>query len=355
MATSTIETIKRKTGTKYKARIRLTRKGKKLYEESKTFDKRTDAKKWAAETLENLKTNGIPNGSSKSKTITIGDLITLYMNDPVIAPTIGRSKHAVLSRLRTYPLALLYSHEIQAYDLIKHCKMRQAEDSCPQPQTIYHDITYLKSVLDVANAMFGYKANTQAHHEAIPSLIHYGLIGRSNQRDRRPTPEELRIMEEGLLQRQQHHASHIPLVDIFHVSINTCMRVSEITKLRWDDFNSSSATLTVRNRKNPRNKIGNNTTIPLDEKTKEIILRQPRVNDLIFPVEARSITAAWQRVAKAKGIKDLRYHDLRSEGACRLFERGLDVVQISKITGHRDINVLNNIYLRLGVEAMHKR
>ncbi|MFA0026583.1 tyrosine-type recombinase/integrase, partial [Vibrio sp. 10N.261.49.A5] len=89
--------------------------------------------------------------------------------------------------------------------------------------------------------------------------------------------------------------------------------------------------------------------------TKEIILRQPRVNDLIFPVESRSITAAWQRVAKANGIDDLRYHDLRAEAACRLFERGLDVVQISKITGHRDINVLNNIYLRLGVEAMHNR
>ncbi|EKO3767788.1 tyrosine-type recombinase/integrase, partial [Vibrio metschnikovii] len=54
-------------------------------------------------------------------------------------------------------------------------------------------------------------------------------------------------------------------------------------------------------------------------------------------------------------IIDLHYHDLRAEGACQLFERGLNIVEISKITGHRDINVLNNIYLRVGVKQVHHK
>nr|WP_277753883.1 tyrosine-type recombinase/integrase [Vibrio harveyi] len=52
---------------------------------------------------------------------------------------------------------------------------------------------------------------------------------------------------------------------------------------------------------------------------------------------------------------DLHYHDLRAEGACQLFESGLSIVEVSKITGHRDINILNNVYLRLGVETLHSQ
>ncbi|WP_243975087.1 site-specific integrase [Vibrio natriegens] len=354
MATVTIEKVVGKKATKYKARVRLTSHGKKLFEKSKTFDTEKQAKLWAKNLACQLDTEGVPIKKPKDKTILVGDLITLYLNDPITSASIGRSKYAVLSRLRAYDIALMRADHLTANDLVSHCRERKEEATLPLPQTIYHDITYLKSVIEVAGPMFGYSANTNAHGEAIPTLVRYGLIGRSQRRERRPTKDELHIMEEGLRRRQSHRAAHIPLVDIFHLSILTCMRLGEITRITWDDIDLTSSTVTIRDRKDPRNKRGNNCTIPLFPEAKDIVKRQPKVTDRVFPFKKESIGAAWQRVCKEEGIQDLRYHDLRAEGACRLFERGLSIVEVSKITGHKDINVLNNVYLRLSTEHLHK-
>lgn len=354
MARVIIEKVKRKNGIKYKARVRCELPSKKRFEKSKTFDRKTHAQKWAKEFIKQLDSDGAPSEVSNT-TILIGDLISLYLNDPFTSRGIGRSKRSVLQRLRSYEIALVEANKLTANHIVQHCKTRLGEPTEPLPQTIYHDVTYLRSVINVAGPMFGYEANLRAHEEAIPTLINYGLIGRSFSRERRPTLEELTKMEEGLRKRQNHRAAIIPLVDIFHVSILTCMRLGEICRVTWGDFDISKSTLKIRDRKDPRIKKGNHCTIPLCEKSLAIIKQQTRTQgeERIFPFKPQSISAAWQRVCKEQGIKDLHYHDLRAEGACRLFERGLNIVEVSKITGHRDINILNNVYLRLGVKALH--
>lgn len=356
MATVNIEKIQRKSGIKYKARIRVSSNGRRVFEKSKTFDKKTHAQQWAKEFVSNLDQHeSIPTNLIKKKSILIGDLISLYLDDEITSRDIGRSKAAVLRRLRTYDIALVKADQLTATHLVKHCRDRLNDETSPLPQTVYQDITYLRSVINVAMPMFGYQANINAHQEAIPTLVKYGLIGRSNTRERRPKKEELQLAEQGLRQRESHRASHIPLVDIFHISLFTCMRLGEITRVTWTDLDLDKATLTIRDRKDPRRKQGNNSVIPLFPEAIEIIKRQPQISDRIFPYKAASIGAAWQRVCKENGITDLHYHDLRAEGACRLFERGLNIVEISKITGHRDINVLNNIYLRLGTKNLHQK
>ena len=355
MSSIHIEKIQQKTGIKYKARVRASRHNKRVFEKSKTFNKKNSALKWAKEITKELNDNGIPFIDMPKKSILLGDLITLYLNDVITSKNIGRSKASVLRRLRSYDIALIQADELTAIHLVKHCRDRLNEPTAPLPQTVYQDITYLRSVINVAGPMFGYKANIHAHNEAIPTLVKYGLIGRSNKRDRRPTKEELIIAEEGLRKRQSHRASYIPLVDIFHISIFTCMRLGEITRVTWSDLNSEASTLTIRDRKDPRNKKGNNCTIPLFPEALRIIKQQPNIDERIFPYQSTSIGAAWQRMCKEQSLIDLHYHDLRAEGACQLFEKGLNIVEISKITGHKDINVLNNIYLRIGITELHRR
>ncbi|MFA0468045.1 site-specific integrase [Vibrio breoganii] len=355
MATISIEKVNSKKGIRYKARVREARHGKKLFEKSKTFSKQIEASKWAKNLVKQIKEDGLPSISASNKDILIGDLITLYLEDPITSRDIGRSKSAVLRRLRSYDIALIPAHKLTATHLVQHCRTRLAEPTAPTPQTIYQDITYLRSVINVSEPMFGYRSNVHAHNEAIPTLIKYRLIGRSEKRDRRPTQTELEIAEQGLRKRESHRASCIPLVDIFHMSLSTCMRLGEITRILWEDFDENSGTVTIRDRKDPRQKKGNHCTIPLFKDAIEIIKRQPKIDQCIFPYKSTSVGAAWQRMCREQGIEDLHYHDLRAEGACRLFERGLNIVEISRITGHRDINVLNNIYLRLSVEDIHKK
>lgn len=46
------------------------------------------------------------------------------------------------------------------------------------------------------------------------------------------------------------------------------------------------------------------------------------------------MSAAFDRACDRLGIVDLRFHDLRHEGICRLFEAGLTIPEVSLISGH---------------------
>ncbi|MDF4386690.1 site-specific integrase, partial [Vibrio parahaemolyticus] len=110
MATISIEKVASKQGTRYKARVREARNGKRLFEKSKTFGKKSDANKWAKQLAKELQEDGIPSIESSAKEILIGDLITLYLEDPITSRDLGRSKSAVLRRLRSYDIALVPAH-----------------------------------------------------------------------------------------------------------------------------------------------------------------------------------------------------------------------------------------------------
>ena len=50
-------------------------------------------------------------------------------------------------------------------------------------------------------------------------------------------------------------------------------------------------------------------------------------------------------------ISDLRFHDLRHEATTRLFEKGLNVMEVAAITGHKDLRMLQR-YTHLKPETI---
>ena len=95
--------------------------------------------------------------------------------------------------------------------------------------------------------------------------------------------------------------------------------------------------------------------LPLLGEAWEILKRQPRTDDRIFPYNGKSVTAGFQRVRTELGIEDLRWHDLRREGACRLFEAGFVIDEVAQVTGHRNINILWQIYTDLYPNRVHAK
>ena len=53
-------------------------------------------------------------------------------------------------------------------------------------------------------------------------------------------------------------------------------------------------------------------------------------------------------------IGDLHFHDLRHEATTRLFERGLNIIEVSSITGHKDLQMLRR-YTHLRAEDLAKK
>jgi len=56
--------------------------------------------------------------------------------------------------------------------------------------------------------------------------------------------------------------------------------------------------------------------------------------NLLVPLSPIAIASEFNQSCKIIGISDLRFHDLRHEGATRLAEKGLSIPQIQQVTLH---------------------
>ena len=71
----------------------------------------------------------------------------------------------------------------------------------------------------------------------------------------------------------------------------------------------------------------------------------------VFPLSPVALRGLWNRVCKRAGIADLRFHDLRHEATSRFFEKGLNVMEVGAITGHKDLRMLQR-YTHLRAEDL---
>jgi integrase len=67
----------------------------------------------------------------------------------------------------------------------------------------------------------------------------------------------------------------VPLADLIDFSLELGFRISETCRVTWKDLDRKKKMLWVRDRKHPKDKIGNDYHIPLLGKSLEIIERQP--------------------------------------------------------------------------------
>lgn len=337
---------------RYRCTVGVKERGKYIYRENRTFGKQAHAKTWGANRVAELETNGVPSENNLAK-MTVGDLLKRYINDPNLGGRAGRTKRHVLNMLIDCEIADVPLAELSTNHVIEHCRHRNGSGATPS--TVKHDVSYLSTVLASAKPVYGINYTANPIVEARPLLVQMGLIGKSKRRSRRPVSDELDRLLEALEARSAHAAAKIPFVDILKFSILSCMRISEVCKIRWEDIDEEQKAVLVRNRKDPRKKSGNHMLVPLLGEAWDIVKRQPKASELIFPYNPRSVTAGFQRVRDALGIEDLRYHDLRREGASRLFEAGFSIEEVAQVTGHRSLNVLWQVYTELYPKSLHDK
>lgn len=353
MAYYSIEKRQRADGSyRYRCTVGIKEKGKYIYRENRTFTKQAHAKTWGTRRVLELEQHGIPNPDDVAN-LSVRDLLFKYINDPNLGGKAGRTKRYVLDMLFDSELSTLPLSELSVNHIVEHCRARSAAGAAPS--TINHDVSYLSSVLRSAKPVYGIEYTACPSHEARPLLLQMGLIGKSQRRSRRPQNDELTRLKEGLKARSEHREGKIPFVDILDFSILSCMRIGEVCKILWSDVDEKNRSVLVRDRKDPRKKTGNHMSVPLLGDAWVILQRQPRTDERVFPYNSRSVTAGFQRVRNTLGIEDLRYHDLRREGASRLFEAGFSIEEVAQVTGHRSLNVLWQVYTELYPQSLHEK
>ena len=74
----------------------------------------------------------------------------------------------------------------------------------------------------------------------------------------------------------------------------------------------------------------------------------------LFTYTPRGLSGAFLRLCRRTGIENMHFHDLRHEATSRLFEKGLNPVEVATITGHKDTRMLMR-YTHLRAEDLVKR
>lgn len=329
-----------KVGSKWRAQVR--RKG--YPAQTKTFSTKTLAQQWAKALegdTEQLSAGQIPRGPDWA----VSKVIERYEEEVEKTKTMGRNKKAVLKTLRT-SLAGVQLADLTPERIVTYIR----DDRGIEGVTASIELTYLKGVLKVSRALLKVPVRPTIVDDARETLNHLGMLSRSNERDRRPTAKEIEQVREWFSAR-----SETLTVDHIDFILDSCFRPpSEIVNLRWEDLNEADRTIMIRDRKDPRKKIGNHQIVPLLGRCMEIILRQPKTGPLIFPVNGASWSSLFPRACRTHKIKDLRLYDFRHEAISRLVATNkYSILEMMLITGHKDPKQLAR-YTQLRARDLHR-
>lgn len=302
-------------GDKHRAQIR--RKGQPTM--TKTFASLEQAQEWARAQESIAK-------SSKDKAkagVTLAQVIKRYQDEEKSA---GKTANDVMGYL-TRGLGSIQLDKMTDDDIVAYIKGKKFS-----PASGALHFSFLRSVMKMASVGWGYNVPDILDHTKDRLNI-LGLIGKSNERKRRLTDLEFKMLT------SYEFNCEIPMVDIIKFAISSTMRQSEITRIEHCTINHEDKTIVITDRKHPTKKLGNDQIVPLLDESIEIIKRQSR-GDRVFPYCPKEVGRQFSNACKDLGIVDLHFHDLRHEGASRLFEMGYRIEEVQKFTGHEDWKML---------------
>lgn len=319
-----------KIGNRWRALVR--RVGRKSI--SKTFPTKAAATIWANDIEAQLDSGRPPVNPSE----TVAGLITKYRNLREKArPILDTSSEHYELRNLSKGLGHIKVANLSTDDLVTWCGRRREEGA--GPYTINIEISKLGTVMKYAA-----EGLPDVVGRARQTLNHLGLIGGGGKRERRPTEDELSRILATLPEKY---------AEAVRFAVATAMRRGEICQVTWADLDETNRMLLIRDRKHPRRKVGNNELIPLLGEAWNIVQRQDRGKERIFPLHPETLTKQFTAVCKSLSIPDLHLHDLRHEGVSRLFEGGLEIQQVALISGHKNWGNLKR-YTNLNPADLHK-
>ncbi|EEG10264.1 tyrosine-type recombinase/integrase [Pseudogulbenkiania ferrooxidans] len=342
---------------KWRATVRIKQGGKLVFHKSMTHDTKRLAEQWALDVEAKARTEtGLAELLARegSRGVLVRDLIGRYIQYVGKLKPLGATKSAVLNTLAASDLGDNPVTAVTAGVLLDYCNKRR-EKYGNSAATIAQYFGYLRQVFDLAKPVWGIGVSAAPFDEVRPVLLKLGLIGQGSERDRRLVGDEYARLLKWFENYDATRARELRMAPVFRYAVAMAARRGEIVGILRSDVDRQARTVVVRNRKDPRNKIGNDQVLPLLGEAWGIVEAQLASHDdlRVFPYTEISISTCFQRACEVLGIEDLHFHDLRHEGTSRLFEAGYSIEQVALVTGHKTWNMLRR-YTQLRPASLHE-
>lgn len=301
----------------------------------KSFDTKAEAEKWARDLEAQVDRFGAAPDTKILESTTLGELLERYQRE--VSPTKRGSVQEIqrIDVLRRHDLAYRTMIGLGQQDITS---FRDERLRSVAPSTAVRELAILSHVIEVAIRDWGLPLSRN-----VVKLVRRPVI--RNERSRRLTGDEEQRLLDGC------DAGQIPfLKTIVILAIETGMRRGEILGLKWSDISENRRVITLTMTKN-----GSGREVPLSQRAFQALSEWRGHGDVdqspIFPMKAGTLEQAWRRLLARSNVKALRFHDLRHEGVSRLFERGLNMIEVSSISGHKELRMLKR-YTHLSADDL---
>lgn len=315
------------------ARITLKKDGKIVHRESKSFSRESLAKTWAKRRESEIEQN-IAEVGQVVKRAKFSEVARAYLAYLESQDALKRTKRSTIEFLIRQPIADLDISKITSADIIPYLRRRLIEDGA-KPQTVNNDLAYIGSVMRYAETMLDIPVNLIELNRAQEKARGSKLVARPERRERRPSKSELAALVDFF----ENSGVKAWMVDVILFAVHSARRQAEITRIRWDDLDEANSTIRVRDLKHPTLR-GYTKTAKLTDAALDIIKRQPKKSEFIFPRQHKTISSNFTRACHMLEIEGLRFHDLRHEATSRLFEAGYSIIEVQHFTLHESWTTL---------------
>lgn len=315
---------------------------------TKTFLNRVDAEKWARGVEREQDTGAyIHRGEAERTTLT--ELLVRYGKE--ISPKhkghreeLWKIGVILRDKIAQYSLAALTPKLLADY---RDRRLQIVSDS-----TVRNEINLISAAFKIASREWGIAAINPVSQIKRP--------GSGAERKRRVSSEEIAAIIKC--------SKSVELPSFLKLAVATGMRRGEIVRLRWKDIDLSKRIAVLFDTKN-----GEDRVIPLSSEALAVLVAMPRrIDGNLFSLKAGAfskavrITSLRARLAYeadcvATGetpapdfLIDLHLHDARHEAVSSFFERGLDMVEVASISGHKTLSMLRR-YTHLKAENLARK
>jgi integrase len=304
---------------------------------SKVFRTLREANAWAAQMEERL-------AAAPADRHTLRDLIERYV-ESVLPGKRGGDHEARQAKAFLRDFSAMADKRLADLDTPDFARWRDERLKSVSDATVLRNLNWLRHALRIAREEWRWMTGNPLQGLRIPR--------NPPPRTRRVSPEEVRALCRVLDYRPgrapETKSQEVALA--FLVGIRSGMRAGEILSL-------SSANLDLRRRvasvaHKTQHLTGKPRDVPLTRHAVRL-LRPVAHLEQCFTISSAVLDTLFRKARDRLLIEDLHFHDSRAEALTRL-AREVDVLTLAKISGHKDLRILQAVYYRETAEQIAAR
>lgn len=297
--------------------------------QTKTFDLRKDAEKWARQQERAIDTGHWQDRTEAEQT-TFWSLLDRYGEE--VSPT-KRGADQEAYRIASLKQDALARHSVAAISGQLIAAWRDRRLSEVSSGTVLRELQLIGHVFAVAIREWGF---------ALPgnpvALVKKPAPNKARDRTLTDDQRAALVTECGLCR-----SPWIKSVVIF--ALETATRRGEILSLTWDKVSLEGRTALVSGKTGARK-------VPLSPACLEALRGLPRSLDgRVFPVTTETLKQAYEKAVARAGIDDFTFHDLRHDALTRMARLGLNILELRAVSGHTTANMLQR-YVSIDAEDL---